>query len=140
MNVLLILVCAVISMILGTLWYGPLFGKAWMRLIKVDPDCFTDPVKKKDAQKKAMPLYAIQFVLSIFQFWVLAQFVDGWGILAAILSAVWIWLAFIMPTVAGSVMWGNNDSRKEAWQKFFIQAGFQLVIFIAAAVIISIWR
>lgn len=137
---LAVLVGAIVSMVLGSLWYGPILGKTWMRLIKADPECFTDPVKKKESQKKAMPLYAIQFALSIFQFWVLAQFVTGWGTLGAVLSAFWIWAAFIMPTVAGSVMWGNNDNRKQAWQKFFIQAGFQLIVFVAVAIVLSIWN
>lgn len=136
---LAILACGVISMVLGSIWYGPLFGRAWMRILKADPDCFSDPVKKKEAQKKAMPLYAIQFVLSLFQVWVLAHFVAGWGTLASVISALWIWVAFIMPTVAGSSMWGS-DNRKDAWQKFFIQAGFQLVLFLVFAIILSIWK
>ena len=30
-NFLAIIVCAVVSMIVGTIWYGPLFGKKWMK-------------------------------------------------------------------------------------------------------------
>lgn len=135
-----VLVCAVASMIIGMLWYGPmLFGKAWARIIKADPDCMTDPIKRKEANKKAMPLYFIQFVLALFQIWVLAHFIQGWSDASAFASALWIWAGFVMPTVAGACMW-SNDTRKEAWQKFFITAGYQLVIFIVFAFILSSWK
>ncbi len=29
-NLLAVVVCAIASMVLGMLWYGPLFGKKWM--------------------------------------------------------------------------------------------------------------
>ena len=35
-NWIAIVIVAVFNMILGTLWYGPLFGKLWMRIIGVD--------------------------------------------------------------------------------------------------------
>jgi hypothetical protein len=135
-----VLVCAVVSMIIGMIWYGPmLFGKTWARLIKADPDCMNDPVKRKEANKKAMPLYAIQFVLAIFQIWVLAHFIQGWVDTSALEVSLWIWAAFIMPMAAGGSMW-SGDSRKDAWQKFFITAGFNLVLFIVFALILSHWR
>lgn len=133
-----VLVCAIISLILGSIWYGPLFGKAWMRIIKADPDCMTDPVKRKEAQKKALPLYILQFVLSIFEIWVLAHFIQGWSDVSPIESSLWIWAAFVMPTVAGASMW-SGDSRKDAWQRFWLTAGFQLVLFIVFALVLSAW-
>lgn len=35
-NYLAVLIAAVASMIIGFLGYGPLFGKAWMRLMNFD--------------------------------------------------------------------------------------------------------
>lgn len=134
-----VLVCAIISMVLGMVWYGPLFGRAWMRLIKADPSCFTDPIKRKEMQKKAMPLYFIQFILAIFQIWILSHYIAGWTDASGLENAFWIWAGFIMPTVAGAVIWGN-DSRKDMWQKFFISAGFQLVLFIVFGLILNVWR
>ncbi len=34
-NYLAIIVGAVFSMILGAIWYGPIFGKKWMEIIGV---------------------------------------------------------------------------------------------------------
>lgn len=135
-----VLVCAVVSMIIGMIWYGPmLFGKTWARLIKADPDCMTDPVKRKEANKKAIPLYLIQFVLALFQVWVLAHFIQGWSDTSPLVASLWIWAGFIMPMAAGGAMWGG-DNKKDAWQRFFITAGFNLVLFIVFALILSAWN
>lgn len=134
-----ILMCAVLSIIVGSVWYGVLFGKTWARLIGADPECMTDPVKRKAANKQALPMYGIQFVLSLLQIWILAQFIAA-GVSGAGLSiSIWIWLGFIMPSVAGASMW-NNDSRKDNWTKFFLAAGFQLILAIAFGLILNFWR
>lgn len=135
-----VLVCAIISLILGSVWYGPLFGKLWMRTIKADPECMTDPIKRKEAQKKALPLYILQFILSLFEIWVLAHFISGWSDVSPLESSLWIWAAFVMPTVAGASMWGGDTSRKDAWNRFWLTAGFQLILFIVFALILSVWR
>jgi hypothetical protein len=134
-----ILVCAVISIIVGSVWYGALFGKTWSRIIGADPDCMTDPVKRKEANKQALPMYGIQFVLSLLQIWVLAQFIASGVSSSGLITSLWIWLGFIVPSVAGASMW-NNDSRKDNWIKFFLNAGFQLVLAIAFGLILSSWR
>ncbi len=133
-NIWAILVCAVLAMILGFVWYGPLFGKIWMRVVGATE---MDKEKRKEMQKKAGPLYALQFVLILLQLYVLSHMV-GFNAVSGITSALWVWAGFIMPTIAGSCMW-NNDSRKVAWSRFFIQAGYQLVCFIIFGWILSIW-
>ncbi len=134
-----VLVCTIIAMVLGSVWYGPLFGKTWMRLIKIDPSCMSDPVKKKEMQKKMMPAYLLQFILGLFQVYVLAHYIEGWADASGLTNALWIWAAFVMPTIATSIMW-SNDTKKDMWQKFWVQAGFQLVLFIAFGLILNVWR
>lgn len=133
-----ILVCAIISMVIGSIWYGPLFGRAWARVIKADPECFNDPVKKKEANKKAMPLYGLQFVLSLIQIWVLSSFI-GVSIGSALGTSLWLWLGFIVPMAAGGSMW-NNDTKRDNWQRFLLTAGFQLVLSIIFGLVLGIWR
>lgn len=132
-----ILVCAIISLVLGGLWYGPIFGKVWMHLMKVDEDCMADPVKRKAAQKQAMPLYVLQFVLSVVQIWILANFISA-GLTSGVLTSLWIFVGFILPMAAQGSMW-NNDTKKDNWTRFFIVAGFNLVLFILIGIILSHW-
>lgn len=37
-NLLAILVCTVVHMVLGFLWYGPIFGKMWLQAIGKTPE------------------------------------------------------------------------------------------------------
>jgi hypothetical protein len=135
-----VLVCAVISMVLGMLWYGPIFGKAWMRVIKADPDCMTDPVKRKEANKKAMPLYLLQFLLALVQIWTLSKYISlGAASSSGLATALCLWVGFVLPTVAGGAMW-SGDSRKDAWNRFFLTAGFQLLLFLVFGLILNAWR
>lgn len=132
-NYLGIFGCAVVSMIVGAIWYGPLFGKAWMRIIGATE---LDKEERKKMQKAAMPLYVIQFLLTVFQAFVLSQYITGWSDTSEIEHVLWIWAAFIVPTLAASAMW-NNDKTKVKFARFGIQAGYQLVIFLIFALILS---
>jgi len=135
-NYLAVLVCGVFAMVVGGIWYGPLFGRAWMHILGVNPD---DTKRQKEMQKAAGPLYLIQFILVLFQAYVLAHYIKGWNEVSGVENALWIWAAFIMPTVAGASMW-NNDSRKTAWKRFLIQTGYQLVIFVVFGLILAAWK
>lgn len=132
-NYLGILGCAVVSMIVGAIWYGPLFGKAWMHVIGATE---LDKEGRKKMQRAAMPLYIIQFLLTVFQAFVLSQYITGWSDTSEVEHTLWIWAAFIVPTIAASAMW-NNDKTKVKFTRFGIQAGYQLVIFLIFALILS---
>ncbi len=135
-----ILVCGILSMVIGAIWYGPLFGKKWTEIIGATNQ---DLETRKKMQKEAGPLYLIQFLLSLFQIFMLVSFAGlinkaepDFGYMFTSLS---LWVAFIMPTIAGSAMW-NNDSSKVKWARFLIQSGYQLVNFIVFSLILGMWR
>lgn len=131
-----ILVSAVVAMVLGAIWYGPLFGKKWLEIIGADTE---DLARREKMQKRARPLYLIQFLLVLFQMYVLAHYIAGWEDASGVENALWLWAAFVMPTVAAASMW-NNDSAKVSWARFLIQAGYQLAIFVIAGFIIGMWQ
>lgn len=130
-----VLITAVVAMVLGAIWYGPLFQKKWMEVIGATKQ---DEQQRKEMQKKAAPLYAIQFVLVLFQMYVLAHYIAGWTEASGVENAVWIWAAFVMPTVAAASMW-TNDSSRIKWTRFLIQAGYQLIVFVIAGAILAAW-
>lgn len=135
-NYLAVFACGVVSMILGFVWYGTLFGNKWIEIIGADAK---DLAARKEMQKKAGPLYAIQFVLTLFQAYVLAHYIQGSSSVSGLENAFWIWAAFIMPIVAGASMW-NNDTKKIAWSRFLIQTGYYLVLFVIFGLILSYWQ
>jgi len=134
-NYLAIVAGAVLSMILGAIWYGPLFGKKWMEIIGVDP---TDAEAKKKMQKSAGSLYAVQFLLTLFQVLVLAHLIADTVTVGGLERSLWIWAAFVVPTMAGAVMW-TNQSKKLKWARFLIQGGYQLLLFIVFGLLLQFW-
>jgi hypothetical protein len=127
---------ALLSMIIGAVWYGPLFGKKWIEIIGTNP---ADPEARKKMQKTAGPLYAVQFVLTLFQVLVLAHLVADTNKAGGLERSLWIWAAFVIPTLAGAVMWTNDNARFK-WARFLIQGGYQLVIFIVFGLLLQCWK
>jgi len=121
-----IIVGGVLSMVVGYIWYGPLFGKKWMEIIGASAE---DEAKRKEMQKAAGPLYVVQLILTLFQLWILAQVIGVWTSVSGLEVALWVWAGFVMPVIAGTAMW-NNDSRSVAWARFLIQGGYQLIMFV----------
>jgi hypothetical protein len=130
-----VLLCGILAMVIGFIWYGPLFGKLWCTVIGAD---MKDMRARKEMQKKAISLYVVQFILTLFQVYVLAHFIEAWNDVSGIETALWIFAAFVVPIIAGSAMW-NNDSREIARTRFLLQTGYQLVIFILFGFILGNW-
>lgn len=135
-NYLAILVGSVLAMVVGGVWYGPLFGEKWMEVIGATA---LDRKQREEMQKGATKLYLVQFVLTLFQVLVLAHLINDTQTVGGVARALWIWAAFVVPTLAGTAMW-NNDSARIAWTRFLIQSGYQLVIFTIFGLLLQYWR
>lgn len=135
-NYFAVVVGAVLSMAIGAIWYGPLFGKKWMEIVGVNP---ADLEARKKMQKSAGPLYLAQFVLTLFQVLVLAHLIADTTKVGGLERSLWLWGAFVIPTLAGTVMW-TNEQGKMKWARFLIQGGYQLTIFIVFGVLLQFWK
>ena len=133
MSYLAILASAVASMVIGSIWYGPLFGKAFQQAMGMDE---WSPEKQAEEKKKMGKLYAMQLIASLVMFYVLAMFVDRLGGMSAgggIVVALWAWIGFVVPVQLGSAIWGGS------MKLFTISAGNMLVTLLAAGAIIGAW-
>jgi len=135
-NYFAIVVGAVLSMVIGAVWYGPLFGKKWLEIVGATAE---DLEARKKMQAAAGPLYAVQFVLTLFQVLVLAHLVADTTRVGGLERSLWIWAAFVIPTLAGAVMWTNEEGRRK-WARFLIQGGYQLTIFIVFGLLLQFWK
>lgn len=116
-NWISIIAMAVVSMMVGYIWYGPLFGKIWMKLSG----------KKEMGDKSQMPkTYAITFVASIVTAYVLSVF----G--ASLNTAFWIWLGFQATLLLNTVLFEGKS-----WNLFYLNAGHQLVSLLAMSWVLS---
>ncbi len=71
-NYLAVLVCGVIALALGFVWYGPLFGKKWLQITGADK---ADMARREEMMKGVWKLYLTQFALALFQAGALAWYI-----------------------------------------------------------------
>lgn len=132
-NLVAVLVAAIASMILGFIWYGPLFGKTWMNLMGYDP-------KNMDSMKKGMlKMYALALISAFVMAYVLFHsyvFANAFfGIdkfTAGLMTGFWSWLGFVAPVQYGEVLFGGKTHKL-----FLINTGYQLVSLLVMGAIIA---
>lgn len=132
LNYAAILVAGLVNMALGALWYSPLlFGNIWMKAMKMN---------KNDMKNcKGMGLrYALAFLMGLLTVYILAHYVSYMGASTASAgaeTAFWPWLGFMLPILAGTVLW---DGKK--FTVFAINAAHYLVAMLMAGVILAVWQ
>lgn len=135
-NYISVLLCGVAAMVIGFLWYGPLFGKAYMKVMGAD---MMSPEQKEKMRKNMWGMYFVQFVLSLITAYVLAYHIANWaGAETPLMVALCSWFGFILTTEAGAALWSGKP-KKLAWNMFFISAGAQLVTFVVFGLILGAW-
>ena len=132
-NYLAVLAAAIVSMIVGGLWYSPLlFGKAWMKLMNLDEK------KLEEAKKKGMTKsYVIAFIGSLVTAYVLAHFVDYAGAVdyvGALQLSFWIWLGFFAAAMLSSILWEGKPVKL-----YLINIFHYLVSLCVMSLILALW-
>lgn len=137
-NYLAVLACGVSAMVLGFLWYGPVFGKAWMKELGMT---MPGEEEMKAMQGKMMKSYALMFVGAIIMAFTLAHnvvfgsaYLAMSGAEAGLQAGFWNWFGFVVPVLMGAVLW-----EKKTWKAFFINIGYYLVLLLIMGVILSLW-
>ncbi len=135
-NYLAVIACGVAAMVIGFLWYGPLFGKPWKKEMG-----YTNESMKAMKQSPNQS-YAIMAVGALLQAYVLSVTLGisevAFGPLQlgmAMQGAFWLWLGFIATVQVGAVLWENKS-----WKLFFLNASYSFVVMQVMAAIIASWR
>lgn len=135
-----VLLCAVVSMVLGTLWYGPLFGKPWMKMMGISQAEME--AGKKKGMKGMGKSYSLMFVGSLVMAFVLqhslifaSAYLNISGVSAGLQAGFWSWLGFIAPVTLGSVLW-----EKKPWKLWALNNGYQLVFLLISGAILATWK
>ncbi|OHA27076.1 MAG: hypothetical protein A3C06_01085 [Candidatus Taylorbacteria bacterium RIFCSPHIGHO2_02_FULL_46_13] len=132
LNYWAVLVAGVASMVIGSFWYGPLFGKIWVPLMGFSQE------QMKAAQAKGMAKsYALALVGGLVTAAVIAILVSKLGITdvqGAGKLVFTLWVGFIATTLLSTVLWENRP-----WKLYFINIFYYLVLFFVQAVILTYW-
>lgn len=130
-----VLLAGVASMAVGFFWYSTLaFGKPWMQL-----KGYTEETLKA-TQAEMGKWYAVSFVGSLLMAYILAHVAHlsdaffGYGLLpAALSSAFFMWLGFVMPVQLTQQIFGEKK-----WKLLAIDTGYQLASLLAMGLIIGL--
>lgn len=134
LNWLAIVASVVASIVIGSVWYGPLFGKMFMAAMGMN-----DWTPEKQAKmKKMMPLsYLGQMLASLVMFFFLDGFIVGFG-KTTLTGGMWVaftvWLGFVLPLTLGNLLWGGKK------ELFYLMSGNMLLTLLAAGAILGGWN
>lgn len=127
-NWLAVTAAAVSSFIIGGLWYGPLFGRTWMRVAGITPE--------RAAQAGRGMVFGVSFLLQFIAAVVLAAFLGAEATLGfalgASLSVGLCWVA-----TALGVVYLFEQRPLGHWA---VNAGYQVVAFTVMGLILGLWK
>jgi hypothetical protein len=133
-NIWAVIVSAIASMVIGSVWYGPLFGKMFMKEMGMDQWS----AEKQAAMKKDMMLtYLWQFIASLVMFYVLGRLmfeVNHLSVVGGLKTSFLAWLGFVVPLALGNALWGGK------MKLFWLSIGNMLITLLVAGMIIGAWH
>ncbi len=131
-NYLAVLVSGIIGMIIGSLWYGPLFGKTWVKLSNI-----SSKQMKKMKKKGVGKSYFLGFISALVMFYFLALFVEYLGA-NTFGQGAWLgfllWLGFFVTIKLGMVLWENKP-----FSLYLIHVFHDLIVLLLIGGILAAW-
>lgn len=141
-NYLAVLIAGIVPMVVGAIWYGPLFGKRWLGTMET-----TEEEIRKDFNP--LKTYGASFVLALLTAFILAQLIarmgdpmdvsslpgSGGDSMVGLHLALMALIAFVLPVAYQSVAF---EGRKAGL--FWLSLGYNGVALIGQGMVIALWR
>lgn len=135
-NFMAIGIAVAANFVLGWLWYGPLFGKAWAKEMGMD-------INEKPPGGEMARGMIFMLIGNFLMAYVLANNIFAWSLVPdmgespvftqAIMASFFTWLGFYVPTHLGATVW-----EKKSWKLTIINLAYHFVtLFVAAFIIMS---
>lgn len=126
-NYLTVVIAGILNMMIGFLWYGPLFSKPWMKLVGLTPE------KISEQNEKMGMTYLTSFVLALISaavFQLIYMSFNPVNVGESITLAFFIWFGFVF-----TVMVNQSMFVKKSFKLILIDSGYYLTSFIAWSVL-----
>ena len=140
-NLFAVLVAGIVPMVIGALWYGPLFGKRWLAMMEMTAE---------EVQEGFNPVktYGVSLLLALVTAYVIAQLVaevspetvssmsgGGGSAMVGVHVALMALIAFVLPAAHQSVTFEKRKAGL-AW----LNVAYNGVALLGQAVVIAVWR
>ncbi|MBI2106195.1 DUF1761 domain-containing protein [Candidatus Woesearchaeota archaeon] len=131
-NLLSVLVAAAANFVLGFLWYGPLFGKIWMKLMK-----FSEKDLEEGKKKGMTKNFIMGFISTLIMVYILAYLMQALlynSISQVIFLAFLTWLGFVGTVTFSSVLWEGKP-----FKLYILNNMYNLISLIIVGLILRLW-
>lgn len=130
-NVWAVLVAALSAFIVGWLWYGPLFGKQWMKL-----NGFTEEMLREGGGMSMPLIMIINYIATALAAFAIAMFIGSeadmhFGIFAGFMIALF-WI--------GTSRLNDVLYERKPFKLYLINVGYYLVIYIIMGAVLGAWH
>lgn len=134
-----VVVSALVFFAWGALWYGPLFGKVWMKAMG-----WTKEILEADKTGSSMAVsYGLMFMASLIMAWVTAHMVDFmfqiYGDLTPLAIGLsnrfWLWLGYVFAYLITAPAF-----EKKPWSYVAVNGGYWFIGIVTASLINAYWR
>lgn len=129
-NYLAVVVAAVASYVIATVWYAFLFSGLWQRLTGITE------------MKPTLAHVAVVFLGALVMSFVLLHsivfgnaYVGTGGIHGGLMGGFFSWLGFVAPVTMMGVLY-----EKRPWQLWLLDNGFWLISLMVMGVVLSVWK
>ena len=126
-NLLAILVAAASGFMVGGLWYGPLFGKAWQREIGLSDD----EIKSGNMAK----IFGITFLFSLLSAVFLGHLLSHFDtdFYRTMMISTGIAIGFVAPAIGTNYLYGRKSGKL-----FAIDAGYWIAVYAAMGLVVAL--
>ena len=133
-NILAVLVATLSTFLVGWLWYGPLFGNAWMNAVGL--------TEEQIQQGNMAKIFGFAFFFELIMAFNLAVFLTGSPEAAEVMSAQlgafygflagfgWVFFALAV----------NSLYEHKSWKYIFINGGYWTITFTVMGLILGAWK
>ena len=133
-NYLAVVVALVAVTVLGMLWYGPLFGKKWMKLAGFSENDMNTP----EAKKSASIGYVVSIISSFITVLALAvvlNLLDIDNAIGGFIAGTLLSFSFIVMTLVSESVWHNKPA-----QLVLLNSMYRILGIAIAGLIIGAWQ
>lgn len=127
-NWVAVIVAGVFNMVVGSLWYGPLFGKLWLRVIG----------RNRDEIQSNGAMYILPLLAGLVSAYVLAAVIGGLGLTVWWQGVLAGFVLYLGIGGAATLTVGTfEDSPRGAWLLYTV---YQLFVFGAQGLLFALWK
>ena len=133
-NILAVLVAAVLTFVLGAVWYSPvLFAKQWMAAQGYTPEKLEE--MKRKGVTRAYAVSVLCYLVTAYVMALLVSYTNSTTLAQGLWLGLLSWLGF-----AATVGLTANMVSEKPIAAWVLDAGYQLSYLVLMGVLLSVWR